>query len=198
MKQSLSLLILLFSFAAFSQAQDKPTYFYLENEEIDKDQFAKLDERKTYHKEVVTDTAVFVKAYQHRNIGQLDSVQHAQINVFLEKNIGKKYDSNRKNMIHLYAKNDDKIQKDAQFKKYWKWISRNRDRYNSYLIGTKTSQIEADQKNHMYIDSYDLLRNLFFKDSDFDINHLLIKPSGEVYVFFGMDDILGVLDYAAD
>ncbi|MDT0295066.1 hypothetical protein ACFQ3R_05270 [Mesonia ostreae] len=198
MKQSISLLFLLFNFVAFSQSQGKPTYFYLENQEIDKDQFLKLDERKTYHKEVVTDTAIFVKAYQHKNIGHLDSLQHNQINLLLKKNIGEKYNSDKKNMIHLYSKNDDKIQEDAQFKKYWRWISMNRRNYQSYLMGTKNSEIKADEKNNIYVDSYDILRKLFFKDSDFDLNHLLIKPSGEVYVFFGMDNILSVLGYAAD
>lgn len=198
MKQSISILVLFFSFVAFSQSHDKPTYSYFENQQINKAQFAKLDERKTFLKEVVTDTALLVKAYQHKNIGHLDSVQHAQINLFLEKIIGKKFNPNRKNMIHLYSKNDYKIQEDAKFKKYWKWISNNRDRYQSYLMGTKASQIKADKKNHIYVDSYDLLGNLFFNKSEFDINHLLIKPTGEIYIFYGMDNILSVLDHSVD
>lgn len=198
MKQSQLLLLLLFSFVGFSQAQDKSTYFYFENQEIEKKQFKKLDERKTYRKKVVTDTAIYIKAYQHKKIGRLDSVQHAQINLFLEKIIGKKFNPNKKNMIHLYNKNDDNIHRDGNFKQYWRWISRNGNQYNSYLIGTKASEIDKDEKNHIYKDSYDLLRNFFFKDSHFEINHLLIKPSGEVYIFYGMEDILAVLDWSVD
>ncbi len=196
MKHVLLIMVLFTNLIAFSQT--KSIYFYFENQEITEKQFENLDERKTFIKETTNDTVVLKNAYLHKRVGKLDSVQQYQINLFLKKIIGKKFSVNKKTMIHLYSKNEERMQKDADYKKYWKWISSNRSRYQAYLIGTKNSQVEEDMKNHIYVDSYDLLKNLFFKGSNFDINHLLIKPDGEIYIYYGMNDLLAVLDSSVD
>lgn len=100
-------------------------------------------------------------------------------------------------MIHLY-RNNENIYKDSKYKKYWKWIKRSSKQYQSFLIGTKDSQIEPNKKNHIYLDKKNLIEKLFFKSSDFKINHILIKPNGEVYIYFGLNDILHVLDWSVD
>lgn len=183
---------------AFSQSNKKPVYFYFDNQEISKKEFEKLDERKIFIKEIEKDTAIIRNVYLHKNIGKLDSVQHYQINMFLQKIVGEDFSVQKKTMIHLYNKNDAKLYKDSKFKKYWKWIKNNSDRYQAFLIGTKDSQIEEDKKNHIYLDSHNLLKNIFFKNSDFEINHLLIKPNGEIYIYYGLNDILNVLDWSVD
>ena len=101
-------------------------------------------------------------------------------------------------MIHLYRKKDDKIYEDSKFKKYWRWIKNNSQRYQAFLIGSKDSQIEEDNEQHIYLDNYNLLESLFFKSSAFEINHLLIKPDGEIYIYYGLTNILDVLDWSVD
>jgi len=50
-------------------------------------------------------------------------------------------------MIHLYSTNDVNIYKDSKNKNYWKWIKNNSNGYQSFLIGTKNSNIELNKKN---------------------------------------------------
>lgn len=127
--------------------------------------------------------------------GQLDSLQQSQINIYLEKIIGSEYDKSKKTMIHLYKEQGGNLKKDVKNKKYWSWINTNSKKYQAFLIGTKNSKIQEEKKNHIYEDSYNLFENLFFKESNFKINHILIKPTGEFSIIYGHDDILYVLDW---
>lgn len=100
-------------------------------------------------------------------------------------------------MIHLY-RNQNQIYEDADNTRYWDWIANNSAKYQSLLIGTKNSKINIDTSKRIYLDNYNVLENLFFSASKFEINHLLLKPNGEVYIFYGIDDILNVLDWSVD
>ena len=196
--QIFTLFIILFSLMVFSQNNTKPVYIYLDNQEVSKEQYKQLDVRKFYTKEIEKDTAVIRNIYLHKIIGKLDSVQHVQINMFLQKIIGANFSVKKKTLIHLYNKNGDQLHNDAKYKKHWQWIRRNSDNHQAFLIGTKNSQIIKDVENHTYLDSYNLLHKLFFKKSDFEINHLLIKPDGKIYIYYGIDNILTILDWSVD
>ncbi|PWH84276.1 hypothetical protein DIS18_07000 [Algibacter marinivivus] len=198
MKQAIRILIIFITLVSYSQQNKKPIYFYFENKKISKKQFKSLAKKKVIIKTIENDTAIIKSSYLRKKITKIDSVSHTQINTFLKKIIGKDFNIENKTMIHLYRKNNNKINKDSEYKKYWQWIKRNSHKYQAYLVGTKTSGIEEDKANHIYLDNYNLLENLFFKDSDYEINHLLIKPNREVYIYFGLTDILGVLDSSVD
>jgi len=198
MKQIPILFILLFNLITFGQKKQKLTYFYFENQQISRQQFEELDSRKVFIKETENDTSIIKNIHLHKNLAKLDSVQHSQINTFLKKIIGNDFKVNKKTMIHLYKKKDDKIYEDSKFKKYWRWIKNNSQRYQAFLIGSKDSQIEEDNEQHIYLDNYNLLESLFFKSSAFEINHLLIKPDGEIYIYYGLTNILDVLDWSVD
>ena len=198
MKQISILFILFFNLLTFGQKIQKLTYFYFENQQISKQHFEELDSRKIFIKEIENDTSIIKNIHLHKNLAKLDSVQHSQINTFLKKIIGNDFKVNKKTMIHLYRKKDDKIYEDSKFKKYWRWIKNNSQRYQAFLIGSKDSQIEEDKGRHIYLDNYNLLENLFFKSSDFEMNHLLIKPDGEIYIYYGLTNILNVLDWSVD
>ena len=198
MKENLTTLIFLISITCFSQNFSKKTHYYFQNNQITKAEFESLDNRKIYTRIIENDSSIIENIYLHKNIGKLDSIQFQQITMFLTKIIGSEFNQEKKTMIHLYGNNDENIYRDSKYKKYWKWIKNNSNRYQSFLIGTKDSQIEPNKKNHTYLDQYNLLVKLFFKSSDFKINHLLIKPNGEIYVYFGLNDILNVLDWSVD
>jgi hypothetical protein len=198
MKQISILFILFFNLLTFGQKIQKLTYFYFENQQISKQHFEELDSRKIFIKEIENDTSIIKNIHLHKNLAKLDSVQHSQINTFLKKIIGNDFKVNKKTMIHLYRKKDDKIYEDSKFKKYWRWIKNNSQRYQAFLIGSKDSQIEEDNEQHIYLDNYNLLESLFFKSSAFEINHLLIKPDGEIYIYYGLTNILDVLDWSVD
>lgn len=194
------ILVSFFLLAGLSSCGSKKKVNFVDhdNKPISRLKVLSLSKRENFVKETENDTAVIKQILPHRIIGKLDSVQHGQLNMFLEKILRTKFDRNKKTMIHLYRKNDGQIQKDSEYRKYWKWIGSHSDDFQAFLIGTKFSEIKEDPGNNIYADPYDQLENLFFRESDFNLNHLLIKPDGTVYVFYGLDDILGVLDWSVD
>lgn len=198
MNKNLTTVLILFSITCFSQNLNKKTYYYFENNEISKTVFESFDNRKFYIKKIKNDTSFIKNVYNHKNIGILDSTHLKQITMFLTKIIGSEFDNTKKTMIHLYRENDKIIYKDSKNKRYWKWIKNNSNNYQSFLIGTKDSKIKSNKKKHIHLDYYNLLEKLFFQNSEFKINHLLIKPDGEIYIYFGLDDILNVLDWSVD
>lgn len=198
MKKTLTTIIFFISITCFSQDLSKETLYYFQGNQITKTEFESFDNRKIYTRTIENDSSSIEKIYLHKNIGKLDSIQLKQVTMFLTKIIGSEFNQEKKTMIHLYRENDKNIYSDSKYKKYWKWIKNNSKRYQSFLIGTKDSQIEPNKKKHIYLDQYDLIEKLFFQSSDFKINHLLIKPNGEIYIYFGLNDILHVLDWSMD
>lgn len=197
MKQTFATLFVLTILLVACQSNKNVVYVDANNQKITKARFNSFDQNKFYTKTFVKDTLTVKKIYPHRKIGMLDSVQLQQFKTFLAKTFGNDFNENKKTMIHLYSKNDN-IKEDSKYRRYWSWIEDNSDRYQAFLVGTKNSSIKADKENHIYVDSYGLLNHLFFRDSDFDINHLLLKPNGIIYIYYGMKDILGVLDWSID
>jgi hypothetical protein len=198
MKKNLTIIIFFISITCYCQNFKKKTYYYFQNKEITKSVFKSLDNRKYYTRKTENDTSIIKNIYSHRNIGILDSIKLKQITSFLTKIIGSEFNQEKKTMIHLYRNNDKNIYKDSKYKRYWEWIEINSNRYQSFLIGTKDSKIKPNKQEHIYLDYYDLLEKLFFQNSDFKINHILIKPNGEIYIYFGLNDILTVLDWSVD
>ena len=198
MKKNLCKLLFLISIVSFSQNSNKKTVYYFQNNEISEKEYEAFDARKIYTTTNATDSSQIKTIYLHKNNGKLDSIQLQQIRMFLTKIIGSDFNQEKRTMIHLYSKNGKSVHDDSKNKKYWKWIKKNSNRYQSFLIGTKDSQIEPNKKNQIYLDQYNLLEKLFFKSSNFNINHLFIKPNGDLYIYFGIDDISRVLDWSVD
>ncbi|MFV9550076.1 hypothetical protein [Algibacter sp. PT7-4] len=182
----------------FGQNSDKEVYYYFEDEKISKSYFETLNKEKIYTKKIENDSIIIQNIYLRKKVKTLDSVKLQQVKMLLTKIIGSDYSPEIKTMIHLYSKNNKKIFEDTKRKHYWRWIKRNSKRYQSFLIATKDFGIITDKKNHIYSDEYNLLENLFFNKSNFKINHLLIKPNGTVYIYFGMNDISSALDWSID
>lgn len=198
MKKNLSTILILISITCFGQNSNKRNLYYFQNNEITKKEFKSLDSRKVYTQKTKNDSLIIENTYLHKNRDKLDSIQHKQITMLLTKIIGSEFKQDKKTILHFYRKNKRNIYKDSKHKKYWKWIKNNSSRYQSFLIGTKDSQIKLDKKNHIYIDEYNLFEKLFFQNSNFEMNHLLIKPNNEIYIYFGLNDILYVLDWSLD
>jgi hypothetical protein len=197
MNQNIALLIALISITSYGQNLNKKSRFYFQNNEITKTEFETIDNRKTYTIRTTNDSLTSKTKYLHKNISKLDSIQLRQITMYLKKIIGFEFEQGKNTMIHLYRKNDINVYEDSKHKKYWNWIKKSK-KYQSFLIGTKNSKIKMVNQNHIYIDQLNLIERLFFQTSHFEINHLLIKPTGEIYIYFGMNDILRVLDWSID
>lgn len=196
MKKKLLVAFMFYSFMTFSQSKEK-IYLINENEKVSKQQFEALDKEKIYFTKIKNDSSIISIANSRQKIIQLNPSQQSQISLYLDKIIGVNYDSTKKTMIHLYRKNQ-KIGNDSEYKRYWSWIESNSNKYQAFLLGSKNSKIVENSKKHIFLDNDGLFENSFFSKSDFEINHILIKPSGEVYVFYGMEDILNVLDKSVD
>ncbi|WP_417873647.1 hypothetical protein [Xanthomarina gelatinilytica] len=130
--------------------------------------------------------------------GKLTTIEHEQIRLMIEKIVGKEIDSNRTILIHLYNKNDQQLNIDINYSRYWYQVEKSRERtikiFDSFLIGNKDSGITPNPENHVYVDSYNFLNNTFLNNSKLDYNHISIRPDGTYKIFKGFYDILFVLD----
>lgn len=178
-----------------SQNSKKIIYLNTDNIEITKKQYNTAHKKTTFNVETENDTVIIKKLYSRKNFVKLDSIYLNQIKGFLTKVSGAEFDKNKNTIIHLYRENNN-IRKDIKYKKYWNYIKKHSNKYQSFLIGSKESGIKQDIKHHIYLDEKDFLNYLFFENSIFEINHLFIKPNGETFIFFGVDDILMVLDWS--
>jgi len=196
MKKILTIIIFIISITTYSQSSIKKRYYYFQQQKITKVKFESLDKRKIYIKKIENDTIIIKNIFLRKKKKTLDSIQHYQFKKILKSILGSRYNPEIKTMIHLYSHDNESIYKDSKHKKYWKWINNNSNRYQSFLIGTKDSQLKVDK--HIFLDNDNLIKRLFFKNSDFKINHLLIKPNGEIYIYFGSENILSILDWSVD
>lgn len=129
-------------------------------------------------------------------IGQLNTSQLEKTNEFLTKSINKDHDINIPVIIHFFDGKNEILTASLENKRYWKWIKKNSKKIQSYLIVPKGSNITPNQKNHLHKDDKEFLKKLFFENSNFEINHVYIKPNGEVKIFYGNEDIIEVLDFS--
>jgi hypothetical protein len=192
-KGFLLLLIVLLSVPVYGQLKDT-IYVGPNDEKMNKRAYTSFENRNHYKLGFENDTLYIRKIFPRKSAAKLDSIKHQQLKQILLKITDSEYDETRTTMLHVYRKNNGKTEKDIKYKRYWDYIERHPKWLQSFLIGTKNSGLEGNAKKHVYIDSYDLLHNLFFRNSPFDINHLSINPKGEVRIFYGTDDILYILD----
>jgi hypothetical protein len=185
----------LFSWVQTVTCQNKKQIVYMNSNgvEISEKDYRALNSRETFIKETENDSLIFKTIFQRKNIIQLDSIGHNQFKMFLKKIIGEDFYDYKHTIIHLY-RSSDKLYKDVSNKGYWEWIETNSNKYQSFFIGTKDSDINVEKNKHIYVDEYDYLKKLFFKNSDFSINHIFLKPNGEIYYYFGIENIVYVLD----
>ncbi|WP_417857485.1 hypothetical protein [Xanthomarina gelatinilytica] len=128
--------------------------------------------------------------------GKFTQTENEQVRLMINKIVGYDIDRNKAMSIHLYKKNDKKLKHDIKYKRYWRWIKKNPNRIEGILIGYKDSGIVPNPEKHVYVDSYNFFYNTFFKKTELDYNHVVIKPDGTYKLYHGNYDILGVLDGA--
>jgi hypothetical protein len=129
-------------------------------------------------------------------VDKLTQTENEQVRLIIDKIVGKDIDRNKAISIHLYKKNDKKLQHDIKYKRYWRWIKKNPNRIEAFLIGDKNSGITPNPEKHVYIDSYNFFYNTFFNNSELDYNHIIFKPDGTYKLYHGNYDNLGVIDGA--
>jgi hypothetical protein len=192
-------LLFLLSQIVYCQSNKEIIYIDTNKQRLTLEEFEFIDKSNIVTIDEENDSVVLRKIYVRdhfylRKHGHLDSLQHVQINNFLHKIIDSDYDEDKKTLIHLYSLNNENLERDIKYKRYWKAIKKRSHKYQTFLIGTKDSGVELNRKKKVYKDSYDLLKNLFFSDSKFQINHLFIKPNGDIIVYYGGEEILFILD----
>ena len=147
------------SISLLSQNNKKVIYLNTDNIEITKKQYKTAHKKTTFYIETENDTVTIKKLYSRKNFVKLDSSYLNQIKEFLTKISDAKFDKNKNTVIHLY-RTDKNIRKDIKYKKYWNYIKKHSNKYQSFLIGTKESGIKQDTKHNIYLDENDLLQFL--------------------------------------
>lgn len=195
--KSLYLIASLLVFGMCYSQKNDTTYIDLDGKKVNRIQFDALEQsniRVVIHDFPFKLTKI---AFSKRNVGQLDSIQTSQISMYLQKIIGPEYDKSKKTLLHLYKQNSEQISEASKEKKYWSHY-KDRKEFQAFLLVSKSSGMVKNEKKHVYSDEYGLIENLFFKKSKYDINHLVIKPSGEIYIFYGTSNLSYILDYSLD
>jgi len=196
MKKILLIIFILTIQQANSQSKKNTIYIDQNNKVIPYEEFKSFNKKHIYVKDFVNDTIKAKQVFFRKNLGSLNTKQHQEVIEILTNLIGSYYDPNKNTMIHYYAKDGEAVLKGLYNKKHWSWIQKNSKKYQSFMIGSKNSGIPKNNKVHIFIDSQDFFNKLFFSKSDFEVNHIFIKPNGEIIVFYGDDDILMILDWS--
>lgn len=199
----LALFILVFTVPSFSQSKkeivkqqsNKLQYIDSSKQRVSLNSY-KNENNDLLVKEIDTDSGIVRQVLHHKKNIVLDSIDYQQVKNILFKIIGSGFDEKKYTMLHFYNKNNSKLKKDIDYKRYWKWIRKNSDHYQAFLIGTKDSHIQSNKNENVFLDSYDFFKNAFFSNSISDLNHLFIKPNGEIYIYYGIEDILSALDWS--
>ncbi|WP_452602686.1 hypothetical protein [Pontimicrobium sp. MEBiC06410] len=178
----------------FSQNQRKTVYLNQNNEEVTKSQFDSIDKKKVYLRKNKTDTLITHKYIYRKNYGELNPTQQKRVNQLLKSTIGNSFDENKYTMIHFFDEESKALKKGMKNEKYWSWIKRNSNRFQAFFIASKTVGIKKNKQRQLYIDTTNKIRDVFFFNSDFKINHVFIQPNGKIIVFYGNDNILYILD----
>ena len=195
MKNIIYIGLILILFGCRSQKSgEKEEVYVFQDKEISRAKSRSFRPIEYFKMKSENDSLITYNIFPRKSIGKLDSLELEQVRTLLSKIIGSEFDPGKKAMIHLYSNNEANIYVDSNYRRYWNWIETNSQSYQAFLIGTKDSQIVPDS-DHIYIDEYNLLEHLFFKQSPFQTNHFLLKPDGEIYTYFGVQDILTVLDF---
>jgi hypothetical protein len=195
LKITIVFLTLLVSSLSVGQIKKEVIYITSDSKILTENQFRSLDRNKLRISRFENDTIIINEIMFRKIVCRLDSNEHEQINLFLTSTIGSEFDRNKNTIIHVYRDNNDDILKDLKNKIYWKWLKKKSKEYQSFLIGTKMFAVKTFKKRRTYIDKYDFLENLFFRNSISEINHLYIKPNGEVHIYFGEKNLMYVVDH---
>jgi hypothetical protein len=186
--------ILVFCFVSLASAQTKNerTVYKFGNEYLKKVEFEKLNPYRFYVIETKNDTIIIKEAFSRVFETTLDSVKFLQLKNHISKLTKQKYDPEKKALFHLYRGESKKANQIFINKKYWNYL---KDGSQSFIVSSTEIKLKRNLKYHFHIDKNDILNKLFFKKSVFKINHLIISPSGDVKLIYGVEDILCLLDF---
>ncbi|WP_055435689.1 hypothetical protein [Lacinutrix algicola] len=179
------LLILIYSQNCSAQKSKKTIYLDEKNKEISKEKFKSIDKNKLYIIKSKSDNQRIKKIIYKENYSKLDSNQLNQVYSALKKIIGSDFNPNKNTLIHLFDENNKHLEKVLENERYWSWIYAHSDKIQSYVFGSKDSEIKEDITKSVFFDKYDLIKNLFITNKDFKINHVFIEPNGKIIVFYG-------------
>jgi len=66
--------------------------------------------------------------------------------------------------------------------------------YRTFTILWKKVLRNKNKKNRSFYDEKKIIQQLFFSFSDYEINHVIIKPSGEFTIYYGDYNMCYILD----
>lgn len=187
----------LFSFLSFSQTEKNIIYQDKYGIQISEETFLQYDKVKNYIVKTENDNTITNKITPRLGFSQLNNNQLNIIHSKLKNLIGNEFNPKKNIAIHTFNKERKALKKAINNKQYWdyiKYTNTTNEKYQSFLVISKDSKEVKSNKRKVYIDNENFILNTFFSKSIFDINHIIIKPDGKLYTFYGNPDILMALD----
>lgn len=188
------LLILVYA-ATYSQVNT--VYYDLDQNLISKSDFDALDESIYFKQEKRKDSLKIYFIGNKESHGTLDATQKSQFFSLLEKITSKKIYKEANTLIHFYQEDSPHVQKSIENRKYWRWNKRYPKRINAFIICSKESKIDVSKSKKLHLDTYNIIKRLFLKNSQTAIGHIFIKTDGSFKVLDGASkNIFCLLDSA--
>lgn len=187
------LITLLVSFSLLSQNNVKKTIYLFNNKEITQSEFNKLNLNKFFIKETEFDSIIVKDIRLNKILVNLNDKEKESFFKFIEKNTNKKFNKQKQTLIHFYSLKERIPKNDPNFRSYKNWLQDNSSKYQSYIFLKPNSE---KNRKRIFIDKDNFIENLFFSKSPFDINHIFINSKQEIYVYYGIEDLLFVLDWS--
>jgi hypothetical protein len=190
--------IFIFCFTAVLTAQTKrdTTLYKYGNIYMQEAMFNKLNPYKVYVIDFVTDSTVTKEAFSRNVEVELDSLQFIQIKTHIAKLTSQKYNPNKTAIFHLFSGDTNEANKIFHNERYWNFQEEHNFPVQSFILSEKDVALKDEPSNFFYLDERQFLEKLFFKNSIFNINHLIIKPDGNMLLIYGIQDIGYPLDIA--
>ena len=178
-------------FSSFAQRK-QTVYLNADSITITKEEYKTARDFEFSKEKIKTDTSTIYKLKSKRAYGFLDEKNKILLFSILDKLSTETTNINTKIFIHNFNRNEKRLKTAINNDCYWHYVENKHDNCTSFLL---TNKPDTKKKNsRTFYDEKKLIHQLFFSFSEFEVNHVIIKPTGEFTIYYGTYDICHILD----
>lgn len=191
-KKQIQILLFLLLFLNGYAQKKKTVYINADSIIITKKEYKAANNNLFSKEKVTTDSLITNRLKSKRAYGFIIAEYKKLLFSILDKLSNETTDRNSKIFIHNFSNLKKPLKKAEKNKCYWDYLNANQKKYTSFLITSLPSL--KTKKNRTFYDEKKIIQQLFFSFSDYEINHVIIKPNGEFTIYYGDYNMCYILD----
>lgn len=191
-KKQIQILLFLLLFLNGYAQKKKTVYINADSIIITKKEYKAANNNLFSKEKVTTDSLITNRLKSKRAYGFINAEYKKLLFSILDKLSNETTDRNSKIFIHNFSNLKKPLKKAKKNKCYWDYLNANQKKYTSFLITSLPSL--KTKKNRTFYDEKKIIQQLFFSFSDYEINHVIIKPNGEFTIYYGDYNMCYILD----